>query len=599
MDVPVSNALFKARSAYLPLCCWLLAFIGLTITTTVQATPSSQELEGNWSYHWGDIEYAQGWQFETADWVAVESLEDMEGRTGENILWLKLDLPESLWRDPYLFFSSIDLTVQVFENDQLTYNFGEIDLQGNSRFAGWPWHLIPITSTGSTSLYFRIYSNYPFIGPSGDIKIGEHSDLIEAVLKRGMLGSIFVGLVFIVGIVSACLGLIKEDKGKAISTGLLSFDLALMMFAENELAQVIYYDPLLWRYIAAFSYFLVPVFLAWVVKQWFQHRLDWLVNTIFAAAIAFPIGVALLSGFAGFTFVNAYPVFDGLFIFFMLGLLIACYSRSRKFTVQERLLTLGILALFISLLLDMLSAHELITWIGRSAQWGLVTFTLALLIIYLHKDRLQQKHLRILTNTLEAQVVERTKDLLASQEKLKEMAQLDFLTGMLNRRAFIDLANREMANAMRLKKPVSLILFDIDHFKQINDDHGHTTGDEVLKAISASTLAICRENDLVCRYGGEEFVVLLHASCPEAAKQIATRIQAAIQATEVPCEDGKAISVTGSFGLISYTGFQSSDDQGDPNKARNVLHYLLKEADKAMYEVKNSGRNSIKVYELS
>lgn len=572
------------------------------------AENAPEMVTNGWSYHWGDIAKSDPtqnrtigstlWQFDATQWTKADQLETIDGRLNENILWLKLELPQSRWRDPYIFMASIDLTAQVFENNNITYQFGDIDQNGNSQFAGWPWHLIPVTSSEPTTLYFRVYSNYPFIGPSGDVLIGNHADLLDQIYGRGMAGLIFVIAVFIIGIVCACLGLIKRDRGGALSTGFLSFNLALMMFSENELSQVFYFDPLLWRYIAAFSYFLVPAFLAWVVYEWFKHNRSWLVKAVFISSVAFPVVVALLSAFTRFSFVNAYPVFDVLFIIMMLGLLIDCLRQIKKVGKQEGLITLGIFALFVSLLLDMLSAHDFIPWIGHTGQWGLIFFTLALLVVYLLKDRQQQKTLSILTNTLESQVAERTQELTSSQEKLERLAREDFLTGLLNRRAFMELANREIANSIRHQRPLSLILFDIDHFKEINDVHGHSTGDEVLKSIAESALSMCREGDLVCRYGGEEFVVLLHSTSKENARSLADRIQESIQNATIVSETGRNINVTASFGLISYTGYQATEELPDPNSVDELLHFLLMQADRAMYDVKNAGRNDIKVYNI-
>lgn len=593
---------FGLVSARIWLCLWWV-LAGVLISPGTKAEhvfPNDEQVvitEG-WSYHWGDLPYKDHWLFDAVAWQPARSLEEIEGRTDETILWLKLDIPRIRVRDPHLFMWSIDLTAQVFEQGMQIYHFGEIDQEGKSAFAGWPWHLIPIREPDSAILYFRIYSNYPFIGPSGEVVLGNKADLMKRVYERGLAGLVFVGIVFIVGIVSMCLGLIKRDQGRAISTGLLSFDLALMMLAENELSQVLYYDPLLWRYLAAFSYFLVPAFLAWVVKSWFRYHRLWLVRWAFFCSVVFSLGVAGLSLFTGYSFINAYPIFDVLFIVLMLMLLLASLHRLRHLTTQEAWVAFGIVALFVSLVLDMLSAHGFIEWIGKAGQWGLVLFTLSLLVVYLLKDRRQQQALTILRNNLDAQVADRTRELEASRARMEQLAREDFLTGLLNRRAFMELADREVANSKRHHRPLSLILFDIDFFKEINDKHGHETGDEVLRAISRATLEVCREGDLVCRYGGEEFVVMLHATPRESAINLATRLQTAIKSVQVTSITGEPVNVTASFGLIAYNEGTASGDKPEPQSPEKLLHYLLMQADRAMYDVKNAGRDSIKVYDV-
>ncbi len=604
MKVPLFSPCTEALQRCLHVVLFLIFSLPAAYAQHLPDAQAPQTVESGWSYHWGDIPYdgsAQqgGWQFTTDRWQPAASLDAIEGRMGEDILWLKLDLPPLSLRDPHLFLWSIDLTVQVFEAGGMIYHFGDIDLQGNSRFAGWPWHLIPIGQPESPTLYFRIYSNYPFIGPSGEVVLGNKSDLLDRVYARGMTGLVFVGIVFIVGIVSMCLGLIKRDRGRAISTGFLSFDLALMMFAENELSQVFINDPLMWRYVAAFTYFLVPAFLAWVVQKWFRYHITWLIKSVLVLSLVFVVGVWGASSFAGYTFINAYPVFDGLLIVYMLALVVACLMKAQRFNLQEKLIAFGILALFISLALDSLSAHGLIDWIGKAGQWGLICFTLALLVVYLIKDWRQQKALRILRNNLEAQVVERTQELEESKARLEQLAREDFLTGLLNRRAFMELANREVVNSKRHQRPLSLILFDIDFFKDINDLHGHDVGDSVLREISKATLSICREGDLVCRYGGEEFVILLHATARENAINLANRLQSAIKSVCVTTEAGEPVHVTASFGLIAYTGYQDSAQESESKSPEKLLHFLLMQADRAMYDVKNAGRDDIKVYEVN
>ena len=153
---------------------------------------------------------------------------------------------------------------------------------------------------------------------------------------------------------------------------------------------------------------------------------------------------------------------------------------------------MGILALFISSILDMLSAHGLITWLGRTGQWGLTLFTLASLAIYLVRDWQQQAALKSLTENLESQVHIRTAELKASQHELQKLAREDYLTKLLNRRAFTEAAVTEVANAIRHQRPISLLLFDLDHFKDVNDIYGHAVGDIVLKEVAAISKEVCR-----------------------------------------------------------------------------------------------------------
>jgi diguanylate cyclase (GGDEF)-like protein len=556
-----------------------------------------QTVNTGWSYHWGDVPYNGSWQMQTADWTPLDVFNDVPGRPkGTTILWIKLALPAGHWRDPYLFIDSVDLTIQAFEHEQLTYEFSHISLAGTSKFEGWPWHLVPVSSLDEpTEIYFRIFSDYAFIGLSGEVVIGEKSDLLQRVYKRGMAGMVFIVILFVAGILVTTLGIIKRERRIALSTGLLSFDLVIMMFAENELSQVVFNDPLMWRYLAAFSYFLVPFFLAIVVREWFTGVVKRIALLVCAITSVFILGVIFASYNFGVSFINAYSIFDGLFILLVLSLLVGCFFRRAPLGFQDGLVIFGILALFLSLLADMFSAYNFLFWISHAGQWGLVFFTLAMLTVYLAKDRDQQINLNLLMNSLEKQVEERTYELTESQKRLEQLAQEDFLTGLLNRRSFVQQSKRELANALRRHAPFALVLFDIDHFKSINDTYGHGVGDKVLEKIAAVTKRTSREGDLICRYGGEEFVILLPESDADATHTFVNRLHCALQDISLMANNGEKINITASIGVVT---FENAPSNGTDNRiypeVDKLLELMLSQADEAMYDVKNNGRNGIK-----
>ncbi|UZE96779.1 sensor domain-containing diguanylate cyclase [Alkalimarinus alittae] len=571
--------------------------IGSSLAQESNTAPKRELISGGWSYHWGDLPknpVTGQWRDSTVLWKPTTSPSDIPGRTDENIVWLKIDLPTKAWRDPYLFINSVDLTFQAFQNNQQIYHFGEIDAEGNSQFEGWPWHIIRLPDDYQDHpLYLRIYSDYPYIGLSGAVAIGDRFSLLNEVYTRGIMGLSFILIVLLVGIISTIMGSIKKDSSTAISTGLLSFNLAIMMFAENELSQVVWFSPLNWRYIAAFCYFLIPVFLSGIIIAWLKDKTPKVAYGVLVASSLFVLVVAALSAFTEFNFINAYPYFDVLFILLVLALVIGCYQQFKTLDLPGVIMIFGILTLFISLLLDMLSAHNLITWIGRSGQWGLISFSLASLAIYLVQDWKQQIALAALTEHLEAEVEHRTKELHSSKKQLEKLAREDFLTSLLNRRSFAELATTELSKAIRFNRPLSLLLFDIDHFKDINDQYGHNVGDLVLKAIASTTKETCREGELICRYGGEEFVILLHATDAEYAHVLADRLRNAINNIEIKHNDLK-VAITASFGLVCL-----DKPSGFEENAERLLERLLASADKLMYKVKVSGRDAVMVSDLA
>lgn len=166
------------------------------------------------------------------------------------------------------------------------------------------------------------------------------------------------------------------------------------------------------------------------------------------------------------------------------------------------------------------------------------------------------------------------------EQLIQHLSQIDPLTNTLNRRS-IKACLEKLEH--KPTKSYALVLIDLDHFKQINDQHGHNKGDETLIQVSQALSQIIRDNDVVGRFGGEEFILILHQSSLTQAQSIAERCRQAIQALHLLSNVGDIIKVTASFGVA----FSSTET--NPQK-------LLSQADKALYEAKACGRNQVKCY---
>ncbi len=176
--------------------------------------------------------------------------------------------------------------------------------------------------------------------------------------------------------------------------------------------------------------------------------------------------------------------------------------------------------------------------------------------------------------------------LLADRERLTVEASTDALTGLANRRHLEEYLSEQFRISSRYGTPLSLIIFDIDFFKRVNDEHGHPVGDQVLREVAVVLQRTMREADLCARFGGEEFVAVLPATSIEGALDSAERVRVAVEKQAMLTAGGK-LSVTISGGVSSYRcGEQPSHD------------WLLKEADMALYEAKRTGRNRIHRFEV-
>jgi diguanylate cyclase len=171
----------------------------------------------------------------------------------------------------------------------------------------------------------------------------------------------------------------------------------------------------------------------------------------------------------------------------------------------------------------------------------------------------------------------KNRELKEANETIERLARTDSLTGLANRRTLDETFAREIARAERLRENLSIIMADLDHFKSVNDQYGHVTGDQVLARAAAVFEKKSRPYDLAARYGGEEFVLVLPATSTDTAMIIAERIRKEIANLTVP---GYPRQITISLGVAGWMAGEAPDD-------------FVARADAALYQAKSAGRNRV------
>ena len=241
------------------------------------------------------------------------------------------------------------------------------------------------------------------------------------------------------------------------------------------------------------------------------------------------------------------------------------------------------------------TAYKELNFLQKSIELGVSSYVIKPIDIYNLKSALEKaiepnvlrkllvrknKELKYLNTELEKKVRKRTKELEASNKKLELLATVDYLTNIPNRRHIFEIGNKLLSLSQREQNPFSVLMFDIDFFKKINDTYGHQVGDKVLRYISSLISSTLRESDFLGRVGGEEFFVLLNKIDINGAKIIAEKIRLKIE--NMPYNyNNKLVPITISVGVSTL------------NEENNTLKKMYKKADDALYEAKRSSRNCV------
>ncbi len=229
---------------------------------------------------------------------------------------------------------------------------------------------------------------------------------------------------------------------------------------------------------------------------------------------------------------------------------------------------------------------ENVVQVGSILEAILLSFAMADRINFERRERFkaQAENLAIqirANETLEMRVKERTQELIELNQRLQELSYTDPLTRLYNRRYLEEAAAKEWQRCLRKATDISVLMLDIDHFKQVNDRFGHDIGDHCLQEVAKRLHELLRPTDIAARYGGEEFCVILPETKSADAMHVAERIRLAIASMSLRTEKG-ALTVTVSIGISSAT----------PNNSM-LLHKLFTEADAALYAAKSAGRNRV------
>jgi diguanylate cyclase (GGDEF)-like protein len=286
---------------------------------------------------------------------------------------------------------------------------------------------------------------------------------------------------------------------------------------------------------------------------------------------------------AGAALAGSPPLALGAFALILLllgGALVTTARIPRGGAPEAMLVAVGFAILLFCLIGDVLMLVGVLPRLFGLPVAGFVSFFLAAAIATNRRSERERIELEQLRAELEGRVDERTRELSAANARLAEASRTDTLTGLLNRRGFLAAWEADRARASRSGRPSTLVLADLDRFKEVNDSAGHLVGDALLQRVAAAFAEILRAQDVAARWGGEEFIFLLPETALAGGIEVAEKLRRTLADRQFECEGTAAIRITASFGVAEHV----------PGER---LERTVAAADAALYRAKDAGRNRV------
>jgi diguanylate cyclase (GGDEF)-like protein len=424
-----------------------------------------------------------------------------------------------------------------------------------------------------------VFSYYTDIGLWGEVKLMDRIDGLHKVIKRSATDLAVSAFSLVIAILAGIFALIGPERRGFAAIALFSLSAGLMLLAEAPARQLIAASAMSWDTLRASSYYMLPVAMGLLLSFWLRGRSRRWMTRLWQLHLLYLVGAIGLVTIGAVSLSLTFPVFDLLLAVTLPLMLLIALRRFSRMGLEQRLLVLSFTFLALLLLADMLVAHGVIAWRIVPLNVGTLAFSIAVAGISLWHYRQTRRELASLNQTLEDKVFARTAELGRLVNELKGLSMQDSLTGLSNRRHFDSLLDHEFRRAERRDDWLSLLMFDLDHFKRINDTLGHAAGDAVLMDVAALLKKHFRGADVVCRFGGEEFVALLPGTAMHDAEARANALLETLRQHEFRYDGCLLEPLTLSCGVATY-----------PDHAKDAKKLLIK-ADEALYQAKNSGRD--------
>jgi len=477
-----------------------------------------------------------------------------------------------------LLMPTIETACAVYANGKQIYSAGVPGKNRSESRPGWKPAIVEINAvTNTLDLVFHI-SNFDHVrgGPGEKIVLGIHDD-IEGMREYNIaVKMLFFGCLFIMSLYHGVIFLQRKNEKSALYFAIFCFLMALRSLLIEDFCFLIFIPSVPWSLLVRLTYSTFslgfPVFVMFIDSLYPAEMNKGLKYIFIGAGITYSLLVALAPPLLFTMLLPVLQIFIVLASIYGLYVLVLALTRKRK----DALLFLSAFIFYFFCIINDTLHNNMLIRTGYIAPSGFIIF------IFLQSVLLSKKYSRAFIK-IEKLFEEKTK-LEGVKLDLESLSYLDQLTGIANRRRFDEYLYSEWRRSMRTADSLSLIMIDIDCFKEYNDRYGHIAGDLVLKKISGAMAAsFSRAGDFIARYGGEEFAVILPSTAIGGAGVLAEKIRKNIFNLAIPHHfSAPADVVTISLGYSSVVPGPDIFPES-----------LIEMADQALYRAKNSGRNRI------
>ena len=549
------------------LLCWGLAG-GIS-----EATP----LNGEWKYYAPDAAQAvdmnlinlhAALRYEDSEW---EPFAHERGRApvaaGQKYLWLTTRLPQVVYyKNPVLFFSTTEEAVRVYIDNELIYSYGEFGQQQTTY--GKKWHIVTLPANyKGRQLSFQLYTDHPGrLGRLDAVSLDEGIQQIRHIFQHDIFNYFALPLAAIMLFIMVMYYQVMQQRRQLyVYLAVFLLLLAAWLFASMQTVFLLWDKPVLWWRVMLSCGYLMPIFGNLMVYEALgpvQRRpvlaMIWGYGLLAAGVLCGELlGWRTMDGG-----ISLFYSWLGISQFVVLLCLLHSALRGRRIA---RVLLVPSGGMSLLGVIDGLSSHFQLFYLPFFVT-PLGVFFLSFFVIWLIRENIrEEKRLRALTQRMAKKVT-----------AANERAAIDALTKCFNRGKLAEAMERECNVAKYSGLPLSLLMFDIDLFKSVNDTYGHAAGDSVLVNFAMVVRQHLDARHIFVRYGGEEFVVLCRGFSLTEARNLAERIRKAVQ-------DGKLLEdqqITCSIGVSSW-------------QAEEPPEKFLRRADQALYLAKQQGRNRV------